>query len=847
MFEENLEDEDRREEQKYSWDEDYQRDILKCLLHDRVFLTQAIDLIKPNYFANKAHSLIAKILFDFFKKYRNLPTNNYLKQEIKVKVNNEKTLFYYLGELATTIQSYVPNLDSREYLLDKITTFAKIQALRLAYAKTGEILEQNPEDEDTWVKIYDILRNAMTVSKNFEIGLEYFKNMNERYERLEARNNPSENFILNFSSIDNNLRGGGLRRGQIGAFVAGSGVGKCHSYDTPVLMYDGTVKKVQDVRVGDIVMGDDSTPRKVLRLHRGIDYMYDIISTKGEVHSYTADHVLVLKQTQKTIDIKSRCKNVIYSCSKWNKDGIFEIPISEYLKCSSKFQNSMKLFRTGVNFKHKKVKIDPYVLGAWLGDGTSRNTNFTTQDFEIVRAFWKDANNRGLNVNEMIIKNAGRTNTYSVSKIGSPNSFLHDLRYYNVLNNKHVPYDYKVNSRKVRLEVLAGLIDTDGSKSNNCYDFINKNKTLAEDVVYLARSLGFAAYIKPCKKKSQHGTEGLYWRVTISGDCSQIPVRLEYKKCNKRKQIKDHLVTGFKVKSCGRKPYYGFETDGNHRYLQGDFTVVHNSVALTNAAVANVRRGKRLLYISLELDEDTVSERFDTIFTGEPIELLSARKNLVFEELEKVVEDFDDKNLIIIKDFPVGQADVNTFTAYIAQLSFYGFKPDMVIIDYVGEMKNHPNLKTYESRERSIRELRALAKEEDVCVLTAMQLNRGHKEAEDNVPIDERYLADSFGQTRPLDACWSIGVSKLENDLGIGRIYVIKHRDGKGKFQFYIEFNKMNLQINEISVESYNEKRTLYKEKNINDVVIDDIDSQMKKKKKKKRKEEDEDDDDTEE
>ena len=71
---------------------------------------------------------------------------------------------------------------------------------------------------------------------------------------------------------------------------------------------------------------------------------------------------------------------------------------------------------------------------------------------------------------------------------------------YNFLCNKHIPNIYKCNSRDIRLQVLAGLIDSDGSTVRGGCDIIQKNEILLDDIIYLARSLGFACYKKKCKK-----------------------------------------------------------------------------------------------------------------------------------------------------------------------------------------------------------------------------------------------------------------------------------------------------------------------------------------------------------
>ena len=73
------------------------------------------------------------------------------------------------------------------------------------------------------------------------------------------------------------------------------GSGKCHGLDTPILMYDGTIKMIQDVITGDVVMGDDSNPRNVLSLGQGQDELYDI-NTNGGKYIVNSEHILCLKQ-----------------------------------------------------------------------------------------------------------------------------------------------------------------------------------------------------------------------------------------------------------------------------------------------------------------------------------------------------------------------------------------------------------------------------------------------------------------------------------------------------------------------------------------------------------------------
>lgn len=356
------------------------------------------------------------------------------------------------------------------------------------------------------------------------------------------------------------------------------GFGKCLSKNTPIMMYDGSIKMVQDIKVGDQLMGDDSTPRNVLSLARGREMMYDIIPNKGDKYTVNESHILSLKCSTN-------------HSKKYRKGEIYDISVKDYLnlpKCFHGPGGPLLGFRVPIMFSKKDVDIDPYILGYWLGDGNSGNAGITSEEYEVV-CYFKEYCEK---INCDIIQNKDSITTrhslhYSISgkqinNKRTPNVLLNNLRKYNLINNKHIPHDFKCNSREKRLELLAGLIDSDGSLMGNGYDIIQKNEKLLDDIIYLARSLGFAAYKNECKKSCIYKgekREGTYYRTFIHGKgLEEIPVKCERKKCLPRKQIKDALVTRIKVIKKEEDDYYGFELDGNRRYVLGDFTVTHNTI-----------------------------------------------------------------------------------------------------------------------------------------------------------------------------------------------------------------------------------------------------------------------------
>lgn len=468
---------------QFNWDEEFQRTIICLLLMDRNFLLQSIDLIKPSYFTNKAHQKACEVVFAHFKKYKYAPTRIELVQELKDKFQDDKSALYYISEIKTLYEYFEPNIESREYLTDKVAFFAKIQALRQAFSKSLKEIDKAPESEETWAKIYDMLREAMNTDRNFDMGLEYFKTVKERYEEMNKQEANIEYFTTGYEDLDNQIKGGGYIRGEMLGVVAGSGVGK--------------------------------------------------------------------------------------------------------------------------------------------------------------------------------------------------------------------------------------------------------------------------------------------------------------------------------------------------------------SICMACISAHNLKLGKNVLYISLELTQERVAERFDSILTGLPIHCLYDVKNDVFEKLEGIVKNREDKNVMLIKQFPSASADVNTIRAYLSQLSFYGFRPDIVVVDYIGEMKDIAGLPTHESRERMVKELRGLAGESNVFMVTAFQPNRSSKELQENGGvIEEEHLADSFGQIRPLDGCVSLNQNKNENSVNIGRMWVIKQRNGKSRYMLHLKFDPENLRIYQIHHDVYKDLNSRKKdnisesvEKDMMDTIIKGVDS----------------------
>ena len=221
---------------------------------------------------------------------------------------------------------------------------------------------------------------------------------------------------------------------------------------------------------------------------------------------------------------------------------------------------------------------------------------------------------------------------------------------------------------------------------------------------------------------------------------------------------------------------------------------VGKSLFLANQAVTSVIDGHDVLYISLEMSEDRVAQRLDSIFTRIKQKELP---NRVVEVESRIGEIAKATKLgrLRIKEFPTKRASVTQIRAFINQLqSHEDFHPSVVIIDYLELMSSDTNAPEYQNQERQAQELRGLAIELNCLVWTATQTNREGKRVK---IITDAELADSYGKTRVCDLVFSVNQTEEEFDEGLARLYIIKSRNGKARFVIPAKINYSTLVLSE--------------------------------------------------
>ena len=348
---------------------------------------------------------------------------------------------------------------------------------------------------------------------------------------------------------------------------------ECHTKGTTVLMYNGSYKNVEDIKVGDLLMGDDSKKRKVLSLTNGVSNCHLIkpVANGWDAWGCTDNHLLSLIWSSKNRQ------------GRFKFGQVYNISVSEYSKLTEYDKKHFCLYKKQVEYKSKQILIDPYFLGIWLGDGSSKDVSITNIEPEINKYLEYFSETTGLNLRF----DTDITTRLSCGKVGGKNSVLTALKSYFLIKNKHVPIDYLINSRENRLKLLAGLIDTDGYKIPDkfAYEITQKNLKLANDIQRLCSDLGFKANLKTKIATMKRKDGSIYscevYKVGIFGtNLYEIPCKVERKKCYKKdyihKNTRNPSKTGLTIENIGWQEYFGFKTDGNHLYLLKDCTVAHN-------------------------------------------------------------------------------------------------------------------------------------------------------------------------------------------------------------------------------------------------------------------------------
>lgn len=485
--------------------------------------------------------------------------------------------------------------------------------------------------------------------------------------------------------------------------VAPPSVGKCLGKDTPILMFDGSIKMVQDVKVGDLLMGDDSTARTVLNVVTGKETLYKVNQSYGDDYIVNSSHILSLK----------KCKEEGSS----QKGTIIDMNVEDYLNSTQNFKKTYKGYKVPVEFSSNDLKLDPYFLGVWLGDGTVKKPEVTNLDKEIREYLKFYSQEINVNYRERFSKNV--STLVMTTEREKVNPLLEKLKEYDLINNKHIPNDFIFTNRENRLKLLAGLIDS------GYLDKSTLNKTLSNQIVFLARSLGLKCTIKEVQKYSMYKGEKkleTYYKIYIKhSDLSIIPTKVKRKQPKNVNNKKDYLSSSLKIENIGVGDYYGFEIDGNKRFLLGDFTVTHNtSIALE--ILKNVSQsGNHAVFASLDMHRNRLFEKLLYKVTG--VKRDELYKLIQTDQYDTLIDKVKDsyENIWFYDRSSPSVSDIRNYIINIEKTT--GNKVKLLMVDYFERVGSEYSDDTAASK-KVAGELQDLLNDMNIAIITLYQPNK---------------------------------------------------------------------------------------------------------------------------
>lgn len=490
---------------------------------------------------------------------RNLIKNEVKRINRKVcffkDVNNEE-LQKKMEEFQLVKKQFDIPLKEQIILLDAPTTTKSY-----IYTKFKELSEYSTGDTE-YAKIYTWLQCALGVPYNITKPLNITSDsmctfLNNVYDKLNTEfyglQKVKEQILLflNMRLTNPNARGYNL------ALLGSKGVGKCFAKDTKILMSNNKLKCVQDIMINDTVMGIDGKPRTVLHLIKGFDKMYTVHQKFAEPYTVCKGHVLVLKCVKKLSWIDCKLSNISP-----NVDEVIKIKVEEFYAFPKRVQQCFVGIQTKVEFdstnSFENITIDPYLLGLWLGNGSSTSIEFTIEDTRKI----------GNKLRE--IAKSYRTCIYPVFKQGniityifkSDLVFRHQLEVLGIWGKFGIPSVYRTMSLANRRKFIAGFLDINAIYNvNTMLCHLNGNKHFINDFISLVRSVGLYATIV-----------GNQEFISIGGDLKSIP-------CLNHILKNVNLDNSIKVSKSNNGFYHGFEITDDHLFLLSDYTVVHNCFA----------------------------------------------------------------------------------------------------------------------------------------------------------------------------------------------------------------------------------------------------------------------------
>ena len=364
-------------------------------------------------------------------------------------------------------------------------------------------------------------------------------------------------------------------------FTGNTGGGKEMPLDEPILTVNGW-KQMGDIRIGDeLVAPLNREPSVVTGIYpQGVKPIYKITTSDGRTTRCGWEHLWRIYTEKQVFKSRSGLGGFFVKTTQEIKE--------EYLDKGKNVYLPVALPYIG---KEKDLPIDPYVLGVWLGDGCSGHLGFVVSNDE----------------KDIVEKISNRLDsTYRLHSDHNYNNRIHkNENVKSVINNlntiglnvysreRFIPQEYLHASIEQRMDLLKGLMDSDGNvEEKNRFSFSTTSTKLKDGFVELCRGLGYIVGVH--KEKRTRYESGVCWDISIQTNdvifssqkhLSRYYANLEKYK-NKNREYKHDFIRIVSIEYIGdMEAQCIMVSNKDHLYITNDYIVTHNTVALYYAPI----------------------------------------------------------------------------------------------------------------------------------------------------------------------------------------------------------------------------------------------------------------------
>ena len=731
-----------------------EQSVLGAMLLSKDAIADVVEVLREGDFYRPAHQVIYSSILDLYG--RGEPAD-------AVTVAADLTRTGDIGRVGGapylhTLVSMVPTAANagyygrivREKAILRRLVEAGTRIVTMGYAGTGEV---DDVVDRAQAEIYDV-----TDRRTSEDYAPLSDIMGEALNEIEAISNRGGEMVgvpTGFAELDKLTNG--LHPGQMVIVAARPAIGKALALDTPIPTPTGWTT-MGAIEPGDLVLGDDGRPVPVT----GVTEVWQGRPCYRVTFSDGTSIVADVEHEWLTDDRASR-KSAQAAAVQYNgyrNQRTFPAirttgEIAATLRCQTKDRRLNHSVRNArpLELPDARLPLPPYVLGVWLGDGSSAAAHFTSADPEIA----------------MQVE----------GEIADLDSIDASLRSMGVLHNKHVPQRYLRASERQRRELLAGLLDTDGTvTTNGSVQFSTTSRALADGVFELVVSLGYRCSISTKPVRGRRPESSTVYDVNFSTHDEvfrlhrkQVAHKERTRHSSNARRMSRFIVSVEPVPSV---PVRCIEVgNASHMYLVGRSMIpTHNStLGLDLARAASIKHGLASVIFSLEMSRNEIVMR-----------LLSAEAQVPLHHMRSgTMSDSDWTKLAskmgVVSEAPLFIDDSPNMTLMEIRAKCRRLKQRhdlrLVIVDYLQLMTSG---KRVESRQQEVsefsRSLKLLAKELGVPVIAISQLNRGPEQRTDKKPM----LSD-LRESGCLPATTRILRADTGAEVTMGELYASGERD----------------------------------------------------------------------